>query len=377
MSDVVIFERLNLAAGGELGLVTLNSEKTLNSLSLEMIDLMLPQLELWQSDDAIKAVLFKSAGEKAFCAGGDIQNLYHDMAEHPGGPCPYCETFFEREYRLDYLIHNYAKPTLVWGHGIVMGGGLGVLSACEYRIGTEKTRIAMPEITIGLFPDAGASYTFTKMAQHFAYFLAWTGANINGPDAKLVGFVDALISHSQKQLFVDALVELKEFGGSAIEALILEFSQNQDSINVMPEGNLQRIESIIEPVISAALGSDNPVVYFSDHLASFEKDKFLARAAATFRNGTPTTAQIIHKQLQLAKGMNLKQMFQMELAIAVQCSRFSDFAEGVRALLIDKDMQPKWQYPIMGAVPTDVIDAHFVGPWSENPLSNLPDSRKA
>ncbi|MGK0463502.1 MAG: enoyl-CoA hydratase/carnithine racemase, partial [Candidatus Azotimanducaceae bacterium] len=156
MSDVVLFETRALTDGKQVAVVTLNAPKTLNSLSLEMIDLMLPQLIAWQDDPQIALVLFLSEGDRAFSAGGDIQNLYHDMVEHPGGPCPYCDAFFEREYRLDYLIQTYSKPTVVWGHGIVMGGGLGVMSACSHRVGTETTRIAMPEITIGLFPDAGA-----------------------------------------------------------------------------------------------------------------------------------------------------------------------------------------------------------------------------
>ena len=192
MSDVVLFETKSLKDGRQLGVVTLNAPKTLNSLSLDMIDLMLPQLIKWQDDPQIVLVLFLSAGDRAFSAGGDIQNLYHDMVEHPEGPCPYSDAFFEREYRLDYLIQTYDKPTVVWGQGIAMGGGLGVLTACSHKIGTETMRIAMPEITIGLFPDAGATYALSRMPEHYAYFLAWTGANVNGEDARRVGLIDYL-----------------------------------------------------------------------------------------------------------------------------------------------------------------------------------------
>ena len=163
MTAPVLFEELTCGNGKVVAMATLNVEKTLNSLSLEMIDLLTAQLVEWQSDDRISVVLFQGAGDRAFCAGGDIQALYQSMVEHPGGPNPYAEAFFEREYRLDYLIHTYSKPVMVWGHGIVMGGGLGIFGGCSHRVATEKSRIALPEITIGLFPDAGASVFLGKM----------------------------------------------------------------------------------------------------------------------------------------------------------------------------------------------------------------------
>lgn len=369
-APVVLFETIELSNSKKMGLITLNVEKTLNSLSLEMVDLIHPMLAQWEADDAIILVMFQGAGDRAFCAGGDIQNLYHDMIQHPGGPCPYCESFFEREYRLDYYLHNYSKPTIVWAHGVVMGGGLGIASACDFRIGTEKTRIAMPEITIGLIPDAGATWSFSQMDEHWAYFLAWTGVNINGADAHRVKLVNALVNHQYRQEFIVSLSEANwgEPASNVIGELIEQFeNKSQD----FPDSQLAVHEKIVKEVMADCLSSDNPVATLVGNMSQFSGDSWLEKAAATFSHGAPTTAHIIHQQFQRAKNMNQKEMFQMELTLAVQCSRHPDFAEGVRALLIDKDNQPSWEYAVMGEVPSSWIDEHFTTPWEIHPMADI------
>ena len=124
MSDSVLFAELD-AAGSKVGRVTLSVAATLNSLTLEMVDLLQAKLDAWANDDNIVAVFIEGAGEKAFCAGGDVQALHQSAIDKPGGPCDYAEAFFAREYRMNYTLHTYAKPIVCWGHGIVMGGGLG------------------------------------------------------------------------------------------------------------------------------------------------------------------------------------------------------------------------------------------------------------
>ena len=187
----VLFETLIAENGCQIGVITLNAEKTLNALSLDMIDLMAEQLALWSTDDNIALVLMQAAGEKAFCAGGDLQNLYQSMLTHHASvdkddvrANQYACDFFNREYRLDYLIHTYPKPILCWGHGIVMGGGIGLMAGASHRVVTEKSRLAMPEIGIGLFPDVGGSYFLNRMPGKLGLFLALTGAMVNAADAK-------------------------------------------------------------------------------------------------------------------------------------------------------------------------------------------------
>lgn len=166
MTDVVLFRELESVSDKKIGIATLNAEASLNALSLEMVRLLKAQLLDWQTRNDIALVLLEGSGEKAFCAGGDVVKLYQatidakKAAEKDGNAsrlAPDVQTFFQEEYELDYLIHTYQKPFMVWGHGIVMGGGLGLFAGASHRIVTEKSRIAMPEITIGLYPDVGLS----------------------------------------------------------------------------------------------------------------------------------------------------------------------------------------------------------------------------
>jgi enoyl-CoA hydratase/carnithine racemase len=377
MAAPVVFDLVPTQQGRTLGVVTLNAPATLNSLSLEMIDLMTPQLLAWRDDDDVVMVLFQSASDKAFSAGGDIQALYQSMLAHSGGPNAYAESFFEREYQLDYLIHTYPKPTLVWGHGIVMGGGLGIFGGCSHRIGTPTTRIALPEITIGLFPDAGATWFLGRMPQHWAYFIAWTGCQLNAQDGKYVGLIDHLIPIEEQPTILEQLTIANWRSDS--KANKQQLSEMLDgfetSLSGFPASLLKSYETRITSLMADVLAAEHPAAAFAVALAAYSAatpdDKFLVRAAAAINKGSPTTAQIIHEQIQRAPDLSLAQAFQLELVIAVQCSRHPDFAEGVRALLIDKDNQPAWRYPDLQAVPQQWVDEHFTAPWPVNPLIDL------
>jgi len=375
MTDVLLFETVPGQQGSKLGLVTLNAPATLNSLSLEMIDLLMPQLIAWREDDAIAMVIFQSSNDKAFSAGGDIQALYQSMVAHPGGPNPYAEAFFEREYRLDYLIHTYPKPTLVWAHGIVMGGGLGIMGGCSHRIGTQSTRLALPEITIGLFPDAGATWFLSQMPRHWAYFMAWTGCQLNAQDGLVVGLIDHLLDYAEQAAILECLTnETWSADGEANKQRLSQILQDAaGAASNFPPSQLVPHEARILAVMDQVLASEKPVSAFYAAVDDFADDKFLARAANGIKRGSPTTAHIIHEQLKRANGMSLQQTFELELVIAVQCSRHPDFTEGVRALLIDKDNQPQWRFGSVDAVPSEWLQEHFTPPWDVNPLADMPD----
>jgi enoyl-CoA hydratase/carnithine racemase len=213
LKSPVLFGTLTADNGRRIGMITLNAEKTLNALSLEMIDLITAQLEAWATDEGLAMVLLQAAGDKAFCAGGDLQNLYQSMLIHHDSTekddiraNPYARDFFDREYRLDYFIHTYPKPILCWGHGIVMGGGIGLMAGASHRVVTEKSRLAMPEIAIGLFPDVGGSYFLNRMPGKLGLFLALTGAMINTADAKFVQLADYAIAQVDKSKVLDELL---------------------------------------------------------------------------------------------------------------------------------------------------------------------------
>jgi enoyl-CoA hydratase/carnithine racemase len=362
MSDSVLFEQR-----GQLAVVTLNVEKTLNSLTLEMVDAMYPQLLAWQADDSVAAVFIQGAGEKALCAGGDVQQLYQSSIATPGGPCEYAETFFCNEYRLDYLLHSYSKPVICWGHGIVMGGGLGVMAAAGHKVVTERTRIAMPEITIALFPDVGGSYFLNRMPANSGLFVALTAASLNAADALYLNLGDYYCNHASKAEVLSQLEALdwaqeRQSRDDQISALLGAMQGDE-----LPAGNVEANADLIERCCNA-----DSVEAVAENIAALDSDdKWLQKAKASLAHGSPITAKVIFEQLRGAQGLGLAEVFQRELVLATNIVRHPEFAEGVRALLIDKDQSPAWIYKSIAEVPSSLIEEFFTAPWAENPLADL------
>ena len=371
MSNVVLFEQI-----GACGHIRLNSKATLNALSLEMIDVMFPMLLKWQDDDSVAFVLIDGAGDRAFCAGGDIQELYHSMVANPGGPNPYAEGFFSREYRFDYLLHTYRKPVVVLGHGFVMGGGLGIFSAGSHRVATETTQMAMPEITIGLFPDAGGTKLLSEMRPHHAAFMAWTGARLNAADGRVANLVDHIVLQDDLAAVRNALVALV-FDGNEVEDSATKITQAIKRFALEDEGEsqLDRHDHVLKELASVLMEKHWNLGEASEHFAlglkSLETDeKWLVRAQNSFAAGCMVTAVIIEQQLLRAREMGLAAMFRMEYDIASQCAYHHDFTEGVRALLIDKDNVPRWQFSEVSEIPSSHILRHFES-TKPHPLDDL------
>tara|TARA_R110000823_G_scaffold119998_20_gene244564 strand:- start:2335 stop:3447 length:1113 start_codon:yes stop_codon:yes gene_type:complete len=367
-TPIVIAERAS--AEGKIGRITLDVPATLNSLTLEMVDMLAAQLEAWREDEAVAAVFIDGAGEKAFCAGGDVQALYRSAIETPGGPCEYAETFFAREYRMNHALHTYPKPLLCWGHGIVMGGGLGVLAGCSQRIVTEKTRIAMPEITIALFPDVGGTWFLNRMPGKAGLFLALTGASINAADAIYCGIADHFIASEHK---AEVLTELTrqawtQSGASNHErmaALLQPFAHS--SAGQQPAGQVEPHQATID-----ALCDGEDIHQIIDNILNLEtQDPWLDRAKQNLAGGSPLAALWIHRQLVQNRHASLPEVFQSEIQLATNIVRHPEFAEGVRALLIDKDRTPAWQYSESRAVPEALLQRLFTAPWDSNPLADL------
>ena len=195
------------AGPGHIAVATLNVPATLNSLDLTMVDALAAALVQWRDDPAVAMVYLRGAGDRAFCAGGDIQALYRSCkANREAGRRvdSYAEDFFEREYRLDYVL-TFPKPVLCFGHGVVMGGGLGLLAASRFRVVTPKSRVAMPEITIGLFPDAGGTTLLSAMPGSLGLFLGLTGTHFRGGDARALGLGTHLIADDAGPALEEAL----------------------------------------------------------------------------------------------------------------------------------------------------------------------------
>lgn len=365
----IIFQELP-AGSGKLGRVTLNVAATLNSLTLEMVDLLQEKLYAWRDDDAIAAVFIDGAGEKAFCAGGDVQALYQSAVGTPGGPCDYAENFFAREYRMNYTLHTYSKPVVCWGHGIVMGGGLGVMAGCSHRVVTEKTRIAMPEVTIALFPDVGGTWFLNHMPGSSGQFLALTGASINAADAIYTGLADRFITSERKAEVLEHLLRQNwSSKPTANHALVRHVLRpfSEQSMGQCPGG---QVEPHLGSINTLCDGDD--IHEIIDNIVSLAtQDPWLSKAGESLAHGSPLAALWISRQLLEMRHASLKEVFQSEIRLATNIVRHPEFAEGVRALLIDKDRTPAWQYRASRDVPADVLAAFFAAPWDSNPLADL------
>lgn len=374
MSQSVLFHELPGRGDFVIGVATLNAEKSLNSLSVEMVGLLRPQLEAWQKDARVACVFLQGAGEKAFCAGGDIRKVYDAILECGNDrPNEYARAFFENEYRLDYLIHTFGKPFIVWGHGIVMGGGIGLMSGASHRVVTETARLAMPEINIGLFPDVGGTWFLNHAPGRSGLFLGLTGANINAADALYIGMADRFVPNARKQSVLDAL-QAADFERCSRHnnGVVSRILRSHEAREQLPVCKAREHFDLINDVTDA----DSCAEICARIMAIQSDDPWLQKGVAQLQKGCPTTAHLVYEQLRRGKKLSLEQVFQMELIMALQCSRHGDFAEGVRALLVDKDGAPKWRHNAVSEVSEAWVDEHFAAPWgdSANPLANLGTS---
>lgn len=370
MSSVVFTEHPT-SDGHVIAEIKLDAERSLNALTLEMCEEILPRLDAWETDQRVVAILLDSAGDKAFCAGGDVVNLYKAISGE--GDPSFPERFFETEYRLDYLLHTYSKPVICWGSGIVMGGGMGLLSASSHRVVTETSRLAMPEVTIGLYPDVGASWFLNRLPNGTGRFLAMTGSQINAPDAVHLGLADRCIASHHRDALLQQLTDASWGKGQDTDAngvvnrLMRELEQTSQPAFAELDAPVYQHTSLIRE-----LTDHDSVEQIVEAIANVKSDnKWFNKAQTTLAHGSPVSIKLIDEQLTRARHMSLAEVFQFELALSVQCCRHREFPEGVRALLVDKDSQPAWTYPDVASVEQHFIDELLAAPWDKNPLADL------
>jgi enoyl-CoA hydratase/carnithine racemase len=362
----VLFTEHATKDGQIIGEIRLNAEKSLNALTLDMIDLIQPKLDEWRDDSNVVAVLLDSAGDKAFCAGGDIVNLYKAMvAEDTDFP----EQFFTREYRLDYTLHTYPKPVICWGSGIVMGGGMGLMNGCSHRVVTETSHLAMPEVTIGLYPDVGGSWFLNRMPGRTGLFLGLTGNPINAADALFLGLADRALSADMRDGMLERLQNEHwgEDAGGVVSRVLRELEEEcRDTFESMP-APIRAHEALIREVTD----HDSVEEMVESLLALESDDKWIKRAQKAISHGSPLSIKMIHEQLHRCRHLSLKEVFQHELILSVQCCRHRELQEGVRALLIDKDGQPNWTFDSIEEVEPQFLEGMFQSPWQQHPLADL------
>ncbi|WP_448121271.1 enoyl-CoA hydratase/isomerase family protein [Xanthomonas arboricola] len=376
----VLFEQRDCADGHRIGIATLNAPRTLNGLSLQMTRLLDAQLRIWADDTQIACVVLRGAGEKALCAGGDLHGLYQSMRAHreavpdaqqrraqPQGNA-HAAAFFEEEYRLDHRIHTYPKPLLCWGHGIVMGGGIGLMSGASHRVVTERSRLAMPEISVGLFPDVGGSWLLRRVPHGAGLFLALTGAPLDASDAIYAGLADVRLEHAQYAAVLDAL-DAHAWTGDADEDRA-QLGAFLHGIAQPPEpGPLQVHAALIAQLVAGQTLQEVVAAI----LALQSEDAWLQAARATLAAGAPGSARLAW-ELQRHPGTGtLADTFRTEYVVALHAAAHGDFAEGIRALLIDKDRTPQWQPAALEHADAQWAAAFLQSPWppARHPLADL------
>jgi enoyl-CoA hydratase/carnithine racemase len=369
MSESVRVTTHPTADGHHIGVLTLDSPASLNALSLEMIQLLQAALTRWEQDPAIVCVLLQGAGEKAFCAGGDIRSFYYRKQEESElALFGYARDFFEQEYRLDHHIHRYAKPLICVADGICMGGGIGLFAGADFRVVTDKSLFAMPEVTIGLYPDVGASWFLSRMPGRLGLWLGLTGARFNGADAIGLGLADHAIASSERAHLLPRLAALEWRAKAApreqIERLLSGLQAEADQ--PLPAPVILPHQARIDALLA---GRTLQGVLDRLYDAAFDPELgegSLAQARDTCRSGSPISRAILWRQYWQARRQSLTEVFADELALSVNCVLKGDFVEGVRALLIDKDRSPRWQAPQPG---TDWLNAFYRWPEGKNPLT--------
>ena len=373
MTETLLLREIDTRCGRRFGHATLNAPAALNALTLAMIDGLAPRFAQWAADPGIVGVVLDAAGDKAFSAGGDVQALRRAVLDGAPGEVPgSVADFFEREYRLDHRIHTFPKPVLCWGHGIVMGGGVGLLAGASHRVVTPRSRVAMPEISIGLYPDVGGSWFLNRMPGQIGLFLALTGAPLNAADARFAGLADVVMAHDAKSRVLDALATTEWSGPAERDAAQLSRLLAVSALPVAPETSpLRRHFDLIATVIGhdTLADTDRRLRALQTH-----DDPWLAAAAATYAAGSPSSAALSQAVLQRARHLSLAEVFRLEYGLSIACCLQPDFSEGVRAVLVDKDRTPRWQPASLAEVTPALIAAHFVPRHhGVHPLADLRD----
>ena len=379
----VIFSEIKTKTDKRIALAELNAPQSLNALNMSMFELLHKQLLEWQSNDEIAMVILQGSGDKAFCAGGDVVSLYHALKterenitdSQSSTVQETAETiiddqtiinsfgydFFALEYQVDQLIHEFTKPILVWGDGYIMGGGIGLFAGASHKVVTEKTLLAMPEVTIGLYPDVGASWFLNKVSNNTGLFLGITGAIFNAVDALNIGLANVAIKSSVKSEVISSLSNVQwqtnHENYELLDKALNKFVQQSEQAFASITSNVVEHQAIIKQLTNFDNGAD----IYQAILALDTESDWLQRAQAKLRKGSPLSALIIYQQLLISKDFTLEQCFASELNLSLRCCQYPEFSEGVRALLVDKDKSPRWQYENINDIPAERL-AWFFAP---------------
>ena len=364
MSEKVEFQELDTVSGHKVGVVTLNAPKSLNALDQEMINELHRQLLSWHNDEGIVCVFLQGTGDRAFCAGGDVRAARESALINNKASV---QAFFEQEYRLDHLIHVYNKPVICWGHGFVMGGGVGLMAGADFRVVTDTTVMAMPEITVGLYPDVGGSWLLGRMPAKTGLFVALTACQLNPADAMYLGLGNRFVDHAFRHNVLASLqqADWQQDAYQVTYNVVQEYADQ--SAGWLPYSKIREHRDLIKKM----MGKPSLPGIMAALEALETSDEWLSKARKTALNGSPLSIILTYEQLQRTRHFSLKEAFQSELTLSVNTVLRGDFCEGVRALLVDKDRQPNWEYATLADISRETVDSFFVPDWETHPLTDL------
>ncbi|MBM3517110.1 MAG: enoyl-CoA hydratase/isomerase family protein [Alphaproteobacteria bacterium] len=338
-ADEVVFE-----IRGAIGLITLNRPAPLNALTHAMCVRIHAALRAWIADDGVRAIAIRGAGDRAFCAGGDIQALYHAGR----AKAPLATEFYRDEYRLDAAIKHCPKPYIALLDGIVMGGGVGVSVHGSHRLATERIVFAMPETGIGFFPDVGGSYFLPRCPGAIGMYLALTGARLGLGDALCAGIATHAIDRRSIDHVVAALAALSgRADPSAVDEIV------RAAALPAPAAPLEQHRAVIDHCFAADT--------VAGILAALEREgtPWAQAAAAAVRAKSPTSSIVAHRQLRAGATLAFDDCLRLEFRLACRFMEAHDFYEGVRAAVLDKDRHPRWRPAALEGVMPGDIERYF------------------
>ncbi|MEZ8826061.1 enoyl-CoA hydratase/isomerase family protein [Vibrio amylolyticus] len=391
MTSQVRFEQRMCADGiNQIAIATLDNPSSLNALTFEMLKQLHDLLLHWRDDPTIVCIVLEGEGEKAFCAGGDVRAM-HDVMKNQSKTQiqAFCRDYFTLEYQCDYLIHTFPKPIVAWGQGIIMGGGMGLFMGASHKVVTSNSRLAMPEVSIGLFPDVGATWFLNQLDNGIGMFLGMTGTMVNASDAIEIRLADHLLLEDSRTTLIETLqIQYWPKESSGENSIQDEYkSIVSDVLSLVSEHAASEIEALKPSLqlmpfyrqIQSACSSQH-VRDVWQNITEIDTEgveetalKWMERAKLTLTTGSPITAHLCFRQMTNYTELPLADCFRLELGLAINCALLGEFQEGVRARLIDKDGEPQWLYPTVDSVDIDVIDDLFMSLWQPDlhPLAQL------
>jgi enoyl-CoA hydratase/carnithine racemase len=335
-----------------IGHITLNRPQGLNAIDLDMVRQLQQQLDHWANDDKVYAVVLRGAGEKAFCAGGDIRALYDSYKNN----LPHHQQFFVEEYALDLTLHQYRKPVVALMDGFVLGGGMGLAQGVDLRVVTERSRLGMPEVAIGYFPDVGGSYFLPRVQGELGIYLGVTGVQIQAADALYCGLADwylqsARLDDLDRQFdnLKWALTPLKDLQGALAKVAVQQ----------LPDPPLEKLRPAIDHFF--ALPDVPSIIEQLLEVTVVDTHRWAVDTANLMKTRSPLAMAVTLELLRRGRHLPLESCFSLELHLDRQWFERGDLIEGVRALIVDKDKKPQWNPSSVQALNPEHVASFFSG----------------